>query len=55
MNERASQDSTPAPDAAAIPVTYLTAWMMLVHLGNVHAGERVLVHAAAGGVGQAAV
>lgn len=41
--------------AAAIPVNYLTAWLMLVHLGNVHAGERVLVHAAAGGVGQAAV
>lgn len=40
---------------AAIPVNYLTAWLMLVHLGNVHAGERVLVHAAAGGVGQAAV
>lgn len=42
-------------DAAAIPVTYLTAWVMLVHLGNVHPGERVLVHAAAGGVGQAAL
>jgi NADPH:quinone reductase-like Zn-dependent oxidoreductase len=41
--------------AAAMPVNYLTAWLMLVHLGNVHAGERVLVHAAAGGVGQAAL
>jgi NADPH:quinone reductase-like Zn-dependent oxidoreductase len=41
--------------AAAIPVNYLTAWIMLVHLGNVHRGERVLVHAAAGGVGQAAL
>ncbi|PKN58605.1 MAG: alcohol dehydrogenase [Deltaproteobacteria bacterium HGW-Deltaproteobacteria-14] len=40
---------------AAIPVNYLTAWLMLVYLGNVHPGERVLVHAAAGGVGQAAV
>lgn len=40
---------------AAIPVNYLTAWVMLVHLGNVHPGERVLVHAAAGGVGQAAI
>jgi NADPH:quinone reductase-like Zn-dependent oxidoreductase len=28
---------------------------MLIHLGNVHRGERVLVHAAAGGVGQAAL
>lgn len=41
--------------AAAIPVNYLTAWIMLVHLGCVRAGDRVLVHAVAGGVGQAAV
>jgi NADPH:quinone reductase-like Zn-dependent oxidoreductase len=41
--------------AAAIPVNYLTAWLLLVHLGNVRGRERVLVHAAAGGVGQAAV
>ncbi len=41
--------------AAAIPVTYLTAWIMLVHLGNVRKGDKVLVHAAAGGVGQAAL
>lgn len=40
---------------AAIPVTYLTAWMMLVYLGNVREGDKVLVHAAAGGVGQSAV
>jgi len=51
----------PLPDglsfekAAAIPVTYVTAWIMLVHLGNVRAGDRVLVHAVAGGVGQAAL
>lgn len=42
-------------EAAAIPVTYLTAWLCLVELGHVRAGHRVLVHAAAGGVGQAAV
>src|SRR5262249_48794645 len=41
--------------AAAIPVVYATAWLMLVTLGNVKAGDLVLVHAAAGGVGQAAV
>ena len=40
---------------AAVPVNYLTAWIMLVRLGNVQPGERVLVHAAAGGVGQAAL
>src|SRR5690606_4718464 len=42
-------------EGASIPVNYLTAWLMLVYLGNVHEGERVLVHAVAGGVGQAAV
>ncbi len=41
--------------AASIPVNYLTAWLMLVRLGNVRSGERVLVHACAGGVGLAAV
>ena len=41
--------------AAAIPVAYLTAWIMLIHLGNVRRGDRVLVQAAAGGVGQAAL
>lgn len=41
--------------AAAVPVTYLTAWIMLVHLGNVRKGDKVLVHAVAGGVGQAAL
>jgi NADPH:quinone reductase-like Zn-dependent oxidoreductase len=40
---------------ASIPVNYLTAWLMLVRLGHVRAGERVLVHACAGGVGLAAV
>ncbi len=53
--------AVPLPDTlsfeqgAALPLNYLTAWLMLVHLGNVRAGERVLVHAAAGGVGQAAL
>lgn len=41
--------------AAALPVNYLTAWLMLIWIGNLHPGERVLVHAAAGGVGQAAL
>jgi NADPH:quinone reductase-like Zn-dependent oxidoreductase len=51
----------PLPDAlsfeqgATIPVNYLTAVLMLRHFGNVKAGERVLVHAAAGGVGMAAI
>ncbi|CAA9255356.1 MAG: Modular polyketide synthase, partial [uncultured Corynebacteriales bacterium] len=41
--------------AAAVPIAYLTAWYGLVELGRVQAGERVLVHAATGGVGMAAV
>ena len=48
-------DSLSFESAAALPVNYLTAWLMLVSLGNVRAGERVLVHAVAGGVGQAAL
>jgi NADPH:quinone reductase-like Zn-dependent oxidoreductase len=42
-------------DAAAIPVNWLTAWYMLIRLGNLQAGEQVLVHACAGGVGIAAL
>ncbi|HEX8700828.1 MAG TPA: SDR family NAD(P)-dependent oxidoreductase [Myxococcaceae bacterium] len=42
-------------DAAAIPVAFLTAWYALEHVGRLRAGERVLIHAAAGGVGLAAV
>jgi NADPH:quinone reductase-like Zn-dependent oxidoreductase len=51
----------PLPDAlsfeqgAAIPVNYLTAVLMLRHFANVQSGETVLVHAAAGGVGMAAI
>jgi NADPH:quinone reductase-like Zn-dependent oxidoreductase len=41
--------------AASIPVNWLTAWLMLVRLGNVAKGDKVLVHACAGGVGTAAV
>lgn len=40
-----------AVTAAAIPVTGLTAWMMLEEMGRVRAGDRVLVHSAGGGVG----
>ena len=40
---------------AAVPVNYATAWAALHGYGSLRAGERVLVHAAAGGVGIAAV
>ncbi|WP_436851292.1 acyltransferase domain-containing protein, partial [Streptomyces asoensis] len=41
--------------AAAVPVAFLTAWFGLADLGGLSAGESVLVHAATGGVGMAAV
>ncbi len=41
--------------AASVPTVFLTAYYALIDLGGVRAGERVLVHAAAGGVGMAAV
>ena len=42
-------------EAASIPVVWLTAWHMLVELGHLRRGHVVLIHAAAGGVGTAAV
>ncbi|MFI1935582.1 zinc-binding dehydrogenase, partial [Streptomyces sp. NPDC020328] len=42
-------------EAASVPVVYLTAFYGLVDLAGLRSGERLLVHAAAGGVGMAAV
>lgn len=42
-------------DAAALPLASLTAWQALVETAQVEPGQRVLVHAAAGGVGHLAV
>ncbi|SEL82603.1 type I polyketide synthase [Streptacidiphilus jiangxiensis] len=42
-------------EAAGVPVAFLTARYGLFELARLQPGERVLVHAAAGGVGQAAV
>ena len=56
----AADDVVPLPagwsfeQGAALPVNYATAYAALVRYGAVRAGERVLVHAAAGGVGIAA-
>lgn len=41
--------------AAALPLAGLTAWQSLVDHSNVQPGQRVLIHAAAGGVGHLAV
>src|SRR6201988_4646302 len=57
----AANDSLALPDAlsfeqgAAVPVNYATAWAALHGYGSLRSGERVLVHAAAGGVGIAAI
>src|SRR5919198_768497 len=45
----------PLITAAALPVNYLTAYLMLYFWGRLQAGEHVLIHGAAGGVGLAAV
>jgi NADPH:quinone reductase-like Zn-dependent oxidoreductase len=42
-------------EAAALPLAGLTAWQCLVDIAGVQPGQRVLVHAAAGGVGHLAV
>ncbi|MFE6287147.1 NADP-dependent oxidoreductase [Streptomyces sp. NPDC057877] len=41
--------------AGALPLVSLTAWQALVELADLQPGQRVLIHAAAGGVGHAAV
>jgi synaptic vesicle membrane protein VAT-1 len=42
-----------AQDGAALPVSYLMAYLMLVVMGSVQPGDRVLVHGAGGGIGLA--
>ena len=42
-------------EGAAIPVNYLTAYHSMFVMGNLQAGDRMLVHGAAGGVGIAAI
>jgi len=41
--------------AAALPLVALTAWQALFDAGELSAGQKVLIHAAAGGVGHIAV
>ncbi|KAG4440758.1 hypothetical protein IFR05_003745 [Cadophora sp. M221] len=48
-------DSMSFEDASTIPVIYCTAYYSLFDLGRLTKGESVLIHAAAGGVGQAAI
>ncbi|WP_415326844.1 NADP-dependent oxidoreductase [Chryseobacterium sp. MMS23-Vi53] len=41
--------------AGATPMSAMTAWQAVVTLGNIQKGEKVLIHAASGGVGHFAV
>ena len=41
--------------AASVPIAFLTAYIALVEIAGLSAGQRVLIHAGAGGVGQAAI
>ena len=42
-------------EAATIPITFLTAYYALFKLGHLSEGEKVFIHTATGGVGQAAI
>nr|WP_240377180.1 NADP-dependent oxidoreductase [Bacillus piscicola] len=42
-------------EAASVPLVGLTAWTSLIDVANMKEGERVLVHAGAGGVGSFAI
>lgn len=61
IQPRTPQDFFPVPpsltmkDCCAIRTTYLTAWHGLVDRGQIREGDWVLINAAAGGVGSAAV
>ena len=42
-------------EAATIPVVHATAYYALMHIARIRKGQSILIHAAAGGVGQAAL
>jgi NADPH:quinone reductase-like Zn-dependent oxidoreductase len=42
-------------EAASIPMGFLTAWGAVIDAANIQAGQRVLIHGAAGGIGAYAV
>jgi len=54
-------DVAPAPssvsiaEAGSLPLVALTAWQALVEIGDVQPGQKVLIHAGAGGVGTIAI
>ncbi|MFA5372469.1 MAG: zinc-binding dehydrogenase, partial [Sideroxydans sp.] len=42
-------------EAAALPLVLVTVWEALIERANLHAGQTILIHAAAGGVGHVAL
>lgn len=48
-------DNISFEEAASIPLTAETAWQCLVEKGNLKSGQKVLIHAGAGGVGSTAI
>lgn len=48
-------DSLTSVAAAAVSTAYATAWYSLADLARIEPGDRVLIHSATGGVGQAAI
>ncbi len=55
-NELATKPQTLSyKEAAAVPHAALTAWQSLFDIANITKGQRILIHAAAGGVGHYAV
>ena len=48
-------DKLPFVEAAAFPLTFLTAWHMLVGRANLQKGETVFIWGASGGLGSAAI
>jgi NADPH:quinone reductase-like Zn-dependent oxidoreductase len=49
------EDSLSFETGSTIPLIWTTAYYSLIHVGRLEKGESVLIHAAAGGVGQAAI
>jgi NADPH:quinone reductase-like Zn-dependent oxidoreductase len=48
-------DNISFQEAASIPLATLTAWQCLMDLGQLKSGQKVLIHAGAGGVGSMAI
>jgi len=48
-------DGMPFEEAAALPIVWATAYYSLFDMGRLNKGEKILIHSAAGAVGQAAI